>query len=72
MCEWTARWIDEILVIRPSGAGMSGVPHAVVVFGFTDDDQVSVGNPGVGREYWSVQALRDLWHGDYVTLEKDK
>jgi len=51
---------------------MSGVPHAVVVFGFTDDDQVSVENPGVGREYWSVQALRDLWHGDYVTLEKDK
>jgi hypothetical protein len=46
------------------------VPHTVVVFRFTDDGRVRIGDPGVGREHWDLQALRDLWHGEYVCLEK--
>jgi len=49
-----------------------GITHTVVLFGFTDDDRVDIGEPGVGREFWDVQALRDLWHGEYVCLEKEK
>jgi hypothetical protein len=47
-----------------------GVTHTVVLFGFTDDERVDIGEPGVGREFWHVQALRDLWHGEYICLEK--
>jgi hypothetical protein len=31
---------------------------------------VDIGEPGVGREFWDAQAIRDLWHGEYICLEK--
>ncbi|MHC4156810.1 MAG: cysteine peptidase family C39 domain-containing protein [Planctomycetota bacterium] len=49
-----------------------GVTHTVVLFGFTDDERVDIGEPGVGREFWHVQALRDLWHGEYICIERGK
>lgn len=49
-----------------------GVTHTVVLFGFTDDERVDIGEPGVGREFWHLQALRDLWHGEYICLERGK
>lgn len=45
-----------------------GVTHMVVVFRFTADDKVEVGEPMVGRERWSVQGLRLLWHGKGLRL----
>ncbi len=41
-----------------------GVGHTVVVFGFTDDGRVEVGDPAVGREHWTVDDLRVLWNGE--------
>jgi peptidase C39-like protein len=49
---------------------LPGVPHAVVLFGFLEDEQIEIGDPAVGRERWRVQALRDLWHGEGVRLVK--
>ncbi len=45
-----------------------GVGHTVVLFGFNGDGTIDVGDPGVGREKWSEDALRDLWHGEVVGL----
>lgn len=49
-----------------------GVPHTVVLFRFTDGGRVRIGDPGVGHEHWDLQALRDLWHGEYIALETTK
>jgi hypothetical protein len=49
-----------------------GVPHTVVLFRFTDGGRVRMGDPGVGHEHWDLQALRDLWHGEYIALETTK
>lgn len=49
-----------------------GVPHTVVLFGFAENELIEMGDPGVGREFWDTQALKDLWHGLYVALEKSK
>ncbi|BAM04997.1 cysteine peptidase family C39 domain-containing protein [Phycisphaera mikurensis] len=46
-----------------------GVTHSVVVFRFTRDGRVEVGDPGAGRELWSVAALESLWVGDVLSLE---
>ena len=46
-----------------------GVSHSVVLFGFTDDGRIEVGDPSVGREIWSLETLEDLWDGDYIRLE---
>ncbi len=46
------------------------VTHSVVVFRFYDDGQLEVGDPSIGRELWSMQALTDLWAGEVLTLEK--
>jgi hypothetical protein len=46
-----------------------GVSHTVVFFGFTDDgEKVVIGDPGTGREHWSVRDLHVLWHGDGLRL----
>jgi hypothetical protein len=47
-----------------------GIPHTVVLFGIDSNQRVDIGDPGVGREFWDVQALRDLWHGEYITLKR--
>ncbi|MHC4757790.1 MAG: cysteine peptidase family C39 domain-containing protein [Planctomycetota bacterium] len=46
-----------------------GVTHTVVIFGFNPDGLIDMGDPGTGREFWDMQALRDLWHGEYIILE---
>ena len=48
-----------------------GVVHTVVLFRFTDDGRLDIGDPGAGREYWDLQALQDLWQGQYVCLKKE-
>lgn len=43
-----------------------GVSHTVVLFGFDEghDDRVIIGDPSVGREFWSTENLHVLWHGE--------
>jgi hypothetical protein len=46
-----------------------GVSHSAVLFRFTSDGhQVEMGDPSVGREDWSRDDLRVLWHGDGMRL----
>jgi hypothetical protein len=40
-----------------------GVPHTVVVLDFPLPGQVRIADPATGRETWSVEDLRVLWHG---------
>ena len=47
-----------------------GVIHTVVLFDFTNDGRAMIGDPGVGREFWDVQVIKDLWQGQYITLEE--
>lgn len=45
-----------------------GVGHAVTVFGRVGSDRLDVGDPSVGREQWSLEDLRTLWHGEGLRL----
>ena len=45
-----------------------GVTHSVVVF-HARGGLVDVGDPGVGRELWTYDNLRDLWVGDVISLQ---
>ena len=45
-----------------------GVTHSVVLFRFTGSGRVEVGDPGAGREMWSVEGLEELWVGDVLSL----
>lgn len=47
-----------------------GLSHAVVLFRF-DGDRAEMGDPSVGREFWNVKGLKDLWHGEGIRLRKD-
>jgi len=46
-----------------------GVIHTVVLFRFAENGLVEIGDPGTGREFWDIQALQDLWYGEYISLE---
>jgi hypothetical protein len=45
-----------------------GVPHTVVLYRFCEDGRLDIGDPSVGREYWDLEALRTLWHGQGLQL----
>ncbi len=45
-----------------------GLRHAVVLFGFTDDGMIDIGDPTHGREKWKVEALDVLWDGYGIRL----
>jgi hypothetical protein len=45
-----------------------GVRHTIVLFRFLPNDRIEVGDPGVGREAWNLEALRVLWHGNGILL----
>ena len=46
-----------------------GVHHHVVLFRFHQDGRLlEVGDPAVGREFWGVDALAALWHGQAIQL----
>lgn len=47
---------------------LPGVRHTVVLFEFTDDGKVEMGDPSIGRERWSANDLRVLWHGEAMRL----
>jgi len=47
-----------------------GVRHAVVFFGFAEDDLVEIGDPSVGREFWRRKGVDDLWHRVAIRLVK--
>ena len=46
------------------------VDHTVVLFRYTNDERIIIGDPGNGREIWDILALRDLWQGQYVSLKR--
>jgi hypothetical protein len=45
-----------------------GKRHAVVVFGFLPGGKLDIGDPSVGREQWSQEALAVLWNGEGIQL----
>lgn len=45
-----------------------GLGHAVVVFGRIGEDRLDIGDPSIGREQWTVDDLRTLWHGEGIRL----
>ncbi len=47
-----------------------GLGHAVIVFGRVGEDRFDVGDPSIGREQWSRQDLRVLWHGEGLRLSR--
>ncbi len=46
------------------------VTHSVVIFAFDNEGFVEVGDPATGPETWTMQALKDLWVGDVLSLEQ--
>jgi hypothetical protein len=50
------------------GGWMVGVPHSVVLMGFIGDSRVAIADPSFGRQIWTLDELRLLWHGDGVRL----
>lgn len=76
----TARWPVVLLVHLDPKAKVDpryqtewgwepGTGHAVTVFGPVGQDRIDVGDPSVGREQWTLDDLRVLWHGDAIRLE---
>lgn len=49
-----------------------GALHYVVLYGVTSDGKVWVGDPAVGKEQWSFESLRLLWHGIVAKLVERK
>jgi hypothetical protein len=47
-----------------------GLQHTVAVFRVLPDGRVNVGDPSAGRETWSHEDLRVLWHGQGFRLTK--
>ena len=45
-----------------------GLAHAVVLFAFTDDRRIEIGDPSIGHELWAVEALDVLWRGEGLRL----
>ena len=56
-------------IYRARWGWLLNVTHSVVVFNFTADGWVEVGDPANGHEKWRWQSLDDLWAGDVLTLE---
>jgi len=46
--------------------------HAVVLWKIDRSGIVSIGDPSIGREFWSLKAIEDLWHGEGMRLVKRK
>jgi hypothetical protein len=49
-----------------------GVPHSVVFLGFIDETKVMIGDPSTGREVWTLDDLRLLWHGQGARLVRGR
>ncbi len=47
-----------------------GQPHSAVMFKYIRDNLISMGDPAVGREPWTRQDLKVLWHGQGFRLVK--
>jgi hypothetical protein len=47
----------------------SGMRHTVVLFRFLPGGEVEMGDPSAGRERWSIDELRVLWHGEGLRLD---
>jgi len=60
---------DVVGMRELQGAGwMVGVPHSVVLVGFIGHERVAIADPSFGRQIWTLDELRLLWHGDGVRL----
>jgi hypothetical protein len=40
-----------------------GTMHTVVVYRIDPGDRVWIGDPRVGREFWFMDGIETLWHG---------
>ena len=47
-----------------------GVQHTAVLFGVMPDGNLDIGDPTTGREIWRPEALKVLWQGTAITLER--
>lgn len=48
-----------------------GQAHTVVLFGFGREGLVEIGDPAVGREHWSEEAVEVLWRGRGFRLARE-
>ena len=73
------RWPAVLLVRLDAGENVDpryeqewgwspGLGHAVVVFGRVGEDRLDIGDPSIGREQWTIEDLRTLWHGEGIRL----
>jgi len=81
LAEMNCRQIPVILTVRltPGVAAadsryqkdwgwVPGLSHSVLFYGFIDDEHVSIGDPSIGREQWTVADLDLLWQRSGVRL----
>ncbi|QDV15169.1 hypothetical protein CA51_50810 [Rosistilla oblonga] len=47
-----------------------GLGHSVVCFGRLPNGNFIVGDPSIGREQWTTEDMKILWHGDGIRLHK--
>ena len=64
----------EVRMMRElqGGGWMVGVPHSVVLIGFIGHERVAIADPSFGRQIWTLDELRLLWHGEGVRLVRAK
>jgi hypothetical protein len=64
----------EVVTMRElqGGGWMLGVPHSVVLIGFIGHERVAIADPSFGRQIWTLNELRLLWHGEGVRLVRAK
>ena len=48
--------------------GRAGVGHAIAILGRTDNGQWLIGDPAVGRVFWTDEQLRERFTGDAIFL----
>lgn len=47
---------------------LPGMRHTVVLFGFTPEGKLDIGDPSTGREQWDIADLKVLWQGNGFRL----
>jgi hypothetical protein len=48
-----------------------GTMHTVIVYSIDTHDRVQIGDPRIGLEFWDIDGIRTLWHGQGWQLVKE-
>ncbi len=60
---------DERAASLRRGGWRVGQAHSVVFLGLTSGNRVRIADPSTGLEYWSIDDLLALWHGQTTWVE---